>query len=79
MRQLQLDNTRLFWGVLKFIFATLTIVPLLYQMVCGFIRRKDIAWLFHPLACWLTLYVYSWETLRFIFIKEEFNRNNWKQ
>lgn len=79
MRQLQLDKTRLFWGILKFIVATLIILPLLFQLTKGYLRKRDIAWLFHPLACWLTLYVYSWETLRFIFIKEEFNRNNWKQ
>jgi len=79
MRRLQLDKIRLFWGVLKFIVSCLLVLPLIFQLVKGFLRKKDAVWLFHPLACWLTLYAYTWETLRFIFIKENYNRSNWKQ
>jgi glycosyltransferase involved in cell wall biosynthesis len=67
------------FGVIKFILATILILPLLIQTLRGFFRKKDIAWLFHPIACWITLIAYTWETLRFMFIKEEYGRKNWRQ
>ena len=73
------NSIRIYWGLFKFILATLLVFPLLLQMIIGFLRKKDIAWLFHPLACWLTLIVYSVETVRFPFTKEMLNRKGWKQ
>ena len=67
------------WGVLKFLFSTVFILPVMIQAVVGYIRKPDPAWLFHIFACWITLVVYSLETIRSVFIKEEFNRRNWKQ
>jgi glycosyltransferase involved in cell wall biosynthesis len=79
IRYLQLDKTRLIWGTLKFVIATLVVVPLFLQVLAGYLKKNDTAWLFHPLACWLTLIVYTWETIRFGFIKENFDRVGWKQ
>jgi glycosyltransferase involved in cell wall biosynthesis len=73
------DNLNVSLGVIRFILATVLILPLLIQMLTGYLRKRDIVWLFHPIACWITFIVYTWETLRFIFVKEEFNRSNWKQ
>lgn len=69
----------IYWGLFKFILATLLIFPLLLQMIVGFSRQMDAAWLFHPIACWLTLIVYSVETIRLPFTKEMLNRKGWKQ
>jgi len=45
--------------VFKFILYTLLFIPVFIQGARGYIRKKDWAWSFHPIACWLTLYVYS--------------------
>jgi len=73
------DRGGLVWGGVKFILATLLIVPLLVQMVVGWWRRRDAAWLFHPVACWITLLTYGFETVRFWFNPREFDRSKWKQ
>ncbi|MCL5985044.1 MAG: glycosyltransferase family 2 protein [Actinobacteria bacterium] len=58
------------WGslskikLLKFILYTLLVVPLLVQVIKGYSRKKDRAWLFHIAACWITLVVYSFEVMR---------------
>jgi glycosyltransferase involved in cell wall biosynthesis len=51
---------RLVW----FIVATLLLFPLLLQSLWGWIKGKDAAIWFHPVACWATLLVYGWGTLR---------------
>lgn len=51
-------------GILLFIVATVLIVPLIYQMVRGFLRHPDSAWAYHLPVCWITLWVYGWATLR---------------
>ena len=68
-----------FPGVLKFILATVLILPVVIQSLVGYARKNDPAWPFHPVACWITLLIYTFETLRSIFIKEELNRQNWGQ
>ena len=73
------NSIRIYWGLFKFILATLLIFPLLLQMIIGFLRKKDIAWLFHPIACWLTLVVYSVETVKLPFINGMLDRKGWKQ
>ncbi len=70
------SSTRLYY----FIFCCLTVVPLLWQMVKGYLRKPDPAWLFHPLACWLTLWVYGTSTIINKFRKPELaDRSDWKQ
>lgn len=46
-------------GLLKFVLYTLLIAPLVRDSLRGFKRFPDEAWLFHPLACWLTLQIYG--------------------
>jgi len=45
--------------LLKFIFYTIFTQPLLIQILKGCMRRRDSAWFFHVLACWITLLVYA--------------------
>lgn len=74
------------WGkvnrgkILYFILPTILIAPLFYEVIKGYSIKKDRAWLFHPLACWLTLGVYSLGFLRFyLWGPKKPDRSNWKQ
>ncbi len=62
-----------------FILATITVLPLVIQMVRGYRRKPDFAWFFHPIACGITLWLYASETLVAIFKKTEMDRKEWKQ
>jgi glycosyltransferase involved in cell wall biosynthesis len=66
-------------GMFRFILSCLLIVPLFIQALVGYSRKKDVAWLFHPLACEITLWEYGWGTLFGLFKKEEISRVGWKQ
>jgi len=66
-------------GILWFLFCCITVAPLIAQTVRGSRRKKDIAWLFHPLACYITLWEYGWGVLISIFKKEEITREGWSQ
>ena len=46
-------------GIAMFCLATVTVLPLAWQMLKGFIRRPDGAWLYHIPVCWITLWVYG--------------------
>lgn len=74
-----LESPLIFFGIVKFIVSCLLIFPLVYQTLVGFNRKKDIAWFFHPVACLITLFAYAYETIRSIFIHEEYSRVGWKQ
>lgn len=73
------DKNVVYFGVFKFMLACFLIFPLLYQSIIGFSRKKDWVWIFHPIACYITLFSYTYETIRSFFIKEEYNRKGWKQ
>lgn len=45
--------------ILKFAVYTLLIIPIIRDSVKGYEKLSDRAWLFHPLACWLTLFTYG--------------------
>lgn len=60
------QNYELLW----FGICTILIVPLFFQMIIGFRRKQDIAWLFHPIACYTTLLIYS-----YYFIKSQIIHN----
>ncbi len=66
-------------GLFSFIFSTVLIVPLLYQAIKGFLRKRDVAWFFHPLACWITLMVYASGFMKAKFNKSKVERKNWRQ
>ena len=66
--------------IVKFSIYCITVFPLLIQAAAGDRRKHDLeAWLFHIAACWITLWVYGWGTIRGIFKKEAADRSNWKQ
>jgi len=51
-------------GIVLFCFATVLVIPLVFQMVRGFLRKPDRAWLYHIPVCWLTLWMYGTAALR---------------
>ncbi|MFC1700109.1 glycosyltransferase family 2 protein [Patescibacteria group bacterium] len=67
------------WGMVKFILSCVTVVPLLYQALKGYLKKPDPAWFFHPLACEITLWEYGWGRVLSIFKKQELSRKGWKQ
>src|SRR3989339_713258 len=73
------DGGMVYRGIVKFVMSTALILPLLVQALIGYLRKKDVVWLFHPVACWLTLLVYVMETIKSPFIKGIYNREGWKQ
>jgi len=67
-------------GILKFIFYTILIIPALIDSIRGFFHKPDPVWFFHPIACYITLIVYSAVYLKFkLFSIKAVNRNNWSQ
>ena len=46
-------------GIVWFMLATVTVVPLIVQMLMGWRRKHDWAWLYHLPVCWITLWVYG--------------------
>ena len=65
--------------LLKFILYCVTIIPLFYQSIKGYLKKPDSAWFFHPLACWITLLVYGWGTISGLFSPQEMSRKGWRQ
>lgn len=67
-------------GVLKFVLYTLLIIPMIFDTFRGFFHKPDLAWFFHPLACLITLYLYTINSLKFkLGLLKELNRNQWQQ
>ncbi len=80
MRVQKIQDSIVFWGVLKFALASVTIFPLIFQTLSGFLRKRDVALFFHPLACWLTLWTYGTESLKsWITPIEQLDRKKWSQ
>lgn len=72
-------NFKLCWGIVKFVVLTILVFPLFIQALIGYFRKNDPVWLFHPVACWLTLLVYVGETIKFPIFGGLYNRQGWKQ
>ncbi len=67
------------FGLFKFILYCVLIFPLFIQILIGYCHKPDKAWLFHPLACWITLLVYGKEKIFAFFRIEPMNREGWRQ
>ncbi len=70
--------TNLF-GYLYFVLCCLLVLPLLFQAIYGYFKKPDLAWLFHPFACELTLLAYGIGTISSFFNNKIFDRSKWKQ
>jgi glycosyltransferase involved in cell wall biosynthesis len=65
--------------IILFGIECLLIVPILFQMVKGYLRKPDVAWLFHPIACYSTLIIYLYGWLKGKISPQESSRESWKQ
>lgn len=66
-------------GLLLYVASGVTIIPLLVQAAIGYVRKPDWVWLYHPLICELTLYVYITERIKSFFKKGIYDRSQWSQ
>ena len=68
-------------GIVRFCLATATVLPLAWQAFRGFLRRPDIAWLYHIPVCWITLWVYGIGTLSKVFGGKQapVDRSSWQK
>ncbi len=65
-------------GLIKFILYTILVIPSLFDSFRGFFHQPDIAWFFHPIACLITLYLYTINTVKFkLNLLKKTNRNKW--
>lgn len=79
LRQFNWDQTNKS-GILKFIFYTVLIIPMLFDTFRGFLHKPDLAWFFHPIACFITLYLYTINTIKNkLGLLKELNRQKWQQ
>ena len=67
------------YAILKFAIETALIFPNVFYALKGFLKKPDIAWFFHPIACLITLYQYATGTISFKINKVTMKRDGWKQ
>lgn len=68
------------FGFIKFVIFSVLWLPTFLQSVIGHIKKPDKAWFFHPLACWLTLWIYGTGRIsQKLLGTKEMNRTGWKQ
>ncbi len=66
-------------GLIKFIIYAVTFFPPLLQSLRGYLRKPDRAWFFHPLACFLTLFIYTHGVFTGLRSPREANRQAYSQ
>ena len=64
--------------IVRFVLYTLLVVPLLWQMVRGWIKVRDTAWLYHVPVCWTTLWLYGWAVVRSALHRAPHSREGWQ-
>ncbi|HDQ25491.1 MAG TPA: glycosyltransferase [bacterium] len=67
-------------GVVKFSVYCVTLIPLFAQMIAGFIRKRRWEWVFHPVVCLATLFIYAAAFIRAKLTKKTSikDRTGWK-
>lgn len=66
-------------GLVKFLLAIVTVVPIAAQTMRGAIRSRDWAFLYHFPACYATLIVYTFGTVKSKLAPALASRSGWKQ
>ncbi len=67
-------------NIIYFSFISATIIIPTIHAIIGYIKKPDLAWFFHPLACFLTIIIYAINTIKFkLGILKPINRNQWSQ
>ena len=68
-----------FWKVVWFQIQCILILPIIYQTIKGYLRKPDSVWLFHPVACYSTLFIYLYGWVKGKINPHESSRANWRQ
>ena len=64
----------------KFIIYTILILPTFFTAIIGYFKKPDFAWFFHPLACYITLVIYTYYFLLHLLGYTTIqNRTKWSQ
>ena len=67
-------------GIIKFSLYTILVIPSVFDTVKGFIHQPDLAWFFHPPACFITLYLYTINTVKKrLGLLKQLDRQKWQQ
>jgi len=67
-------NSRDNLGLVKYIVYSISFVKLTYDIVRGFLKKRDIAWFVYPVRCLAMLFAYGAVTMRHIFQTYLFRR-----
>jgi glycosyltransferase involved in cell wall biosynthesis len=65
--------------LVRFVLYTVLVLPLLWQVLRGWMKVHDRAWLYHVPVCWLTLWLYTWAVLRSVVRHAPHSRQGWQQ
>jgi len=66
--------------IIHFSLYSLLIIPSLIDSIRGYLHKPDIAWFFHPIACFITFWLYFYITILRIFrVNLTLSRNKWQQ
>lgn len=68
-----------FWKAVWFQFQCFLVFPILWQTIKGFVKKLDIAWVFHPIACYSTWLIYLYGWIKGKVRPAESSREGWKQ
>ena len=81
LRNVEWEDTSSYVPILKFLFYTVLIFPVLFDSIKGYLKKRDLAvWGFHPIACFITIYQYVVGVIRVkLFGPNPLNRAKWKQ
>lgn len=67
-------------ATIYFCLYVITIFPMIFDTLKGFIRKPDLAWFFHPLACVITLLSYGIPTIKYkLGLLKPLDRKSWHQ
>ncbi len=70
-----LDNKNILFAIYSLLFF-----PALFKSIQGYFKLRDIAWFFHPFACLITTFIYSFYTLLHLLgFKISQDRQKWHQ
>jgi len=65
---------------IAFTFYSLLIIPALIDSIRAYLKKPDIVWFFHPLACFLTWWIYFIVTLKYkLHLLKAIDRIKWRQ
>lgn len=66
------------WGLAKFCLYNILLFPLILQVIEGYSKKRDKAWLFHIPACLATFFIYAFAGVSNIFVSKPLKRDKWQ-